>query len=111
MQMPLPRPLRLAAYDSAPAEPSMAEKEYEAMSKRVAEAKAPVAAIIDRRERQAAEYRQQYSIERLVAEYVKDRYDLVIDSREKVLYQTAGEVTDITDGIIALFKEKTKGTY
>lgn len=107
MQMPMPRPLRLP-YDSAPAEPSTADKEYETMSKRVAEAKAPVAAIIDRRERQAAEYRQQYSIERLVAEYVKDRYDLVIDSRDKVLYQTAGEVTDITDGVIALFKQKTK---
>ena len=110
MRMPLPLPMRALRQpsDSAPPEPSAADKEYEAMSKRVAEAKAPVAAIVDRRERQAAEYRQQYSIERLIAEYVKDRYDLVVDSRENVLYQTAGETTDITGGVLALFKEKTK---
>lgn len=106
MQMPMARPH--FPYDSAPAEPSAADKEYEAMSTRVAEAKAPVAAIVDRRERQASEYRQQYTIEGLVGEYVKDRYDLVVDVRDKVLYQTTGEVTDITEGVMALFKEKTK---
>ena len=110
LRIPRPPPSRILRLpdDSAPAEPSAADKEYEAISKRVAEAKAPVAAIIDRRERQAVEYRQQYSIERLVAEYVKGRYDLVVDTRDKVLYQTAGDVTDITDGVVALFKEKTR---
>jgi len=107
LQRPLPsRTLRLPG-DSPSTEPSMADKEYEALSIKVAEAKAPVAPIIDRRERQAAEYRQQYSIEGLVAEYVKGRYDLVIDTRDKVLYQTAGDVADITEGVIALFREKT----
>jgi hypothetical protein len=108
LQVRMPPRLLPIPYGAAPAEPSTADKEYEALSKKVAEAKAPVAAIIDRRERQAAEFRQQYSIERLVAEYVKDRYDLVIDSRDKALFQTAAETTDITDGVIALFKEKTR---
>jgi hypothetical protein len=82
--------------------------EYEAMAKRVAEAKAPIAAIVDRRERQAAQYREQYSVDRLVAEYVRDRYDLVVDTREKVLYRTADEVPDITEGVLTFFKEKAK---
>ena len=93
-------------------EPPPADKEYEALSKRVTEAKAPIAAIVDRRERQAAQYREQFSIERLIAEYAKDRFDLVVDSsddrfsRSAVLYRTAGEVMDITEGIIALMKVK-----
>jgi hypothetical protein len=112
MQMPRPtRPLRLPS-ESARPEPSAADKEYEAMSKRVTEAKAPIAAIIDHRERQAAQFREQYSIERLIAEYVKDRFDLVVDSSDErfshsaVLYRTAGEVPDITEGIITLMKAK-----
>ena len=44
----------------------------------------------------------------MIGEYVKDRYDLVVDSSEKVLYRSAGEVPDITEGIIAFFKEKSK---
>lgn len=84
------------------------DKDYEALSKRVAEAKAPVAAIVERRSRQAAQYREQYSINPLIGEYVKDRYDLVVDSNEKLLYRSAGEATDITEGVLAFFKEKTK---
>jgi len=110
MGVPLPmRSLRLPPGSGQP-EPTPANKEYEALSKRVAEAKAPIASIVDRRERQEAEFREQYSIERLIAGYAKDRFDLVVDSsderssRSPVLYQTAGEVTDITEGIIALLK-------
>jgi hypothetical protein len=50
----------------------------------------------------------------LIAEYVKDRFDLVVDSsderysRSAVLYRTTGEVLDITDAVIKLFKEKAK---
>jgi hypothetical protein len=44
----------------------------------------------------------------LTAEYAKDRYDVVVDSREKVIYQNTGDAIDITEGILALFKEKTK---
>jgi hypothetical protein len=105
------RPLRLPPGFGQAESPS-ANKEYEALSKRVAEAKVPIAAIVDRRERQAAQYREQYSIERLIAEYAKDRFDLVVDSTDErlshsgVLYRTAGEVTDITEGIIALIKAR-----
>lgn len=89
-------------------QPSAADKEYEAMSKRVAEAKAPIAEIIDRRVRQAAQIREQYSVERMIAEYVKGRYDLVVDAQEKVLYRAAGDVPDITEGVISFFREKAE---
>ena len=45
---------------------------------------------------------------------MKDRFDLVVDSSDErfshsaVLYRTSGEVLDITEGIIKLFKERTK---
>jgi len=112
MGVPPPRRPLWLPVGSGQADAPPANKEYEALSRKVAEAKAPIAAIVDRRERQAAEYREQYSIERLIAEYAKDRFDLVVDSsddrfsRSVVLYRTAGEVTDITEGIIALMKAK-----
>jgi hypothetical protein len=90
------------------AEAPATDKEYETLAGKVAEAKAPVAAIVERRNRQAAQYREDYSIDRLIAEYVRDRFDLVVDSNEKVLFRSAGEVPDITEGIITFFKEKTK---
>ena len=98
--------------DALPPETEAKFSEYEALSKRVTEAKTPIAAIVDRRERQAAQYREQFSIERLIAEYGKDRFDLVVDSsderfsRSAVLYRKAGEGVDITEGIIALMKAK-----
>ncbi|MBA4149236.1 MAG: hypothetical protein H0X66_14070 [Verrucomicrobia bacterium] len=84
-----------------------------ALSNRVAEAKAPVAEIIDRRARQSTAYREQYNIEKLVSEYANDRFDLVVDSsdqayRSPVLHRTATEVLDITDGILKFLDEKTK---
>jgi hypothetical protein len=78
------------------------------LAKKVAEAKEPVAAIVDRRNRQAAQIREKYSVDRLAAEYAKGRYDLVVDSNEKVLYRSAGEVPDITEGIITFLIEKAK---
>jgi hypothetical protein len=87
------------------AEAPATDEAYEALTKKVAEAKAPVAAIVDRRARQAAQYREQYSVARLAAEYAKGRYDLVVDSNEKVLYRSAGEVPDITAGIITFLIE------
>jgi hypothetical protein len=83
-------------------------KDYEALSQRVAEAKVPIAAIVERRSRRASQYREQYSVERLLAEYVKGRYDLVVDSGVKVLYRSAGEVPDITEGVLAFLEEKAK---
>lgn len=105
--------LRLPPRASASEVPTP-DGDYEALSKRVAEAKVPIADIVDRRSRQASQYRDQYSTDKLIAEYVKDRFDLIVDSsderfsRSAVLYRTTDEVLDITDGIIKLFKEKTK---
>jgi hypothetical protein len=87
--------------------------DYAALSKRVAEAKEPVAEIIQRRDRLSSELRNQYKADDLIAEYAKDRFDLVVDSsdagfsRSGVLYQEGGEVTDITEGVLKLFREKT----
>ena len=95
-------------------EVSVPDENYEAFSNRVAAAKAPLADILERRSRQALQYRGQFSTESLIAEYVKDRFDLVVDSsdermsRSAVLYRTNGEVLDITDGVLKLFKEKVK---
>ena len=90
------------------AEAPAKDEDYEALAKKVAEAKEPVAAIVDRRSRQAAQIREKYSVDRLAAEYAKGRYDLVVDSNEKVLYRSAGEVPDITEGIITFLIEKAK---
>lgn len=82
--------------------------DLETLSKKVADAKAPIAEILERRGRQAAEYRAQYSTDQLITEYVGNRYDLVVDTAGKVLFRSAGEVPDITEGILAFFKEKTR---
>jgi hypothetical protein len=90
------------------------DRDYETLSNQVAEARAPIADIVDRRSRQASQYREQFTADKLVGEYAKDRFDLVVDSsdqvfsRSAVLYRTSGEVLDITDGVIKLFKEKAK---
>jgi hypothetical protein len=95
-------------------EPSTSGETYEALSNRVAAARAPIADIIARRGRQESEYRSRFSAEKLIAEYVQGRFDLVVDSsdehisRSAVLYRTNGEVLDITEGVLQLFKEKTK---
>ena len=79
----------------------------------MAEAKAPIADVIERRNRQASQHRNRHSTDQLVAEYVKDRFGLVVDSSDEhfsssaVLYRSADEVLDITDGVIKLFKQKT----
>ncbi len=108
--MPFPPP----GYASPVSTNSSAEdREFEALSKKVAEARVPVAAILDRRNEQSAQYGNQHSTEKLIAEYAKDRFDVIIDSSDdrfsrSVIYHTNGEVIDITDGIIRLFKEQTK---
>ncbi len=99
------RGFRLPPRIGAPEAPAT-DKDVEALSQRVAEARAPIADIVERRSRQAARFRDQYPVDRLVAEYVKDRYDLVVDSNEKVLYRSAGEVPDITEGIITFLRRK-----
>ena len=58
-------------------EPSTPDETFEALSNRVAAARAPIADTIKRRGRQGSDYRSQFSTEKLVAEYVQDRFDLV----------------------------------
>ena len=90
------------------------EKEYLALSVRIEQARGPIASILERRYRRAQQFRNQYTPDKLVADYVGDRFDLVIDSSDQysfnkpVLHQSSGEVLDITDGIIKLFKQKSK---
>jgi hypothetical protein len=94
--------------------PSPSDPDYEALASRVAQAKAPIAEIIDQRNRRSTEFRAQFTADKLVSEYAKGRYDLVVDSsdqifsRSPVLYRTTGEVLDVTDAVIRLFKEKAK---
>jgi hypothetical protein len=93
---------------------SGADETYEALSNRVAAARAPIADIVERRAQQASQFRDQFSTENLIEQYVQGRFDLVVDSsdismsRSPVLYRASGEVLDITDGVIKLFREKTK---
>ena len=109
---PLPAPAPTPA--PPPPAPTEAEKEYEALARRVAEAKAPVAAIVERRSQLAAKYLSETFLEELVSEYAKDKYDLVVDTQDKdayfksVLYHAAREVPDVTVGIIQFFRSKPK---
>lgn len=83
-------------------------KKIEELSQKIADAKAPVADIIERRDLQNAKLHEQFQSDKLIAEYVKGRYELVVDSNEKVLYCTNGEVPDITEGVLAFLREKAK---
>ena len=82
---------------------------YGKLAATVAEARRPVAEIIERRARRSNEL--QYPIGELVEEYAKDRFDLVIDRAAleySVIYRRTPEVTDITQGVIDLFRAKQK---
>lgn len=101
------RPLR---YDSP-----NTNSDYIALSNKLVEARPPIASILERRSQTAARLREQFAADKLVAEYAKDRFDLVVDSsdmsfssRSSVLYRKSGEALDITDGIIKLLEDKTK---
>ena len=102
---------RFSAHPPGSAAPAT-DKDYEALTQKVAEAKAPIADIIDRRSKQASQYQSQYTTEKMIAEYVKNRFDLVVDSSSPggsaVLYRKSDEVLDITDGVIKLFKDEVK---
>ena len=88
--------------------------DYILLSNKVVDARAPIAEILERRNQTATKYREQFAVEKLVAEYVGGRFDLVVDSsdaqfsRSPVLYRKSGEALDITDGVIKLLNEKTK---
>lgn len=115
--LPLPASLPTPPRPPDPPAPTAEEKEYDALVRRVAEAKAPVAAIIERRAQITAKYFNPQLLEQIVAEYMKgqkDHYDLVVDvshdssSSRTILHRTAGEVSDITEGIIQFFRDREK---
>jgi hypothetical protein len=94
---------------------AMTNTDYLTLSNQVAEAKMPVADIIDRRAHQYSEFYNEIKVQDLVAEYAKDKYDLVVDSSDeqfssqsKILFRKSGDATDITEGVIGLLKEKMK---
>jgi hypothetical protein len=88
------------------------ESDFLAMSNRVEEARAPIAGILEHRDQMQAGYRDDDdTVEQLVAEYVQDRYDLVVDSgyqNRNILFRTGSDVPDITESVIKLFKEKAR---
>ena len=94
----------------------VSEKDLLVLSARIEQARGLIATVLDRRAREADKIRNQYKPEKLVAEYAGNRFDLVVDStdlyfspsRGPILYQSGGEVLDITDGILKLFSQKTK---
>jgi hypothetical protein len=102
-------PQRIGAPDA-----SVSDQDYQTLSNQLVEAKAPITEILERRSRQSLQFRDQYKTDQLVSEYAKDRFDLIVDSSDArfaqspVLYRTNGEVLDITDGVVKLFKEKAK---
>lgn len=116
LRMPPPPP-SLTSPQTTPArsvaqETAASYAEMLALSNRVAEAKAPVAEIVERRRQQSAQYRAQFTTDQLIAEYAKDRFELVVDASENrfsptVLYRTTGEALDITEGVLKLFRQKT----
>ena len=108
MSMRMPMPMMVMRPGELPPEPTAEQKDYAALAKKVAEAKEPVAEIVDRRNREATQLREMYSVERLVSEYVKGRYDIVVDTDHKVLYRASGEVPDITEGVLKFFRDKQK---
>ena len=107
-----PRPMA-GRFDLSEPPPAATEedKAYQAMARRVAEAKAPVAAILDRRTQVTMEYYAPAFLNRLIADYAKDRYDILLDSTpEKSLYRAAIETReiDITEAVIQFFCDREK---
>ena len=89
------------------------DKDYQALSEKVEAARTPIAEILQRRTQIYSQVNNQFKPEQLIAEYVKDRFDLVVDASEmsfnssSVLYSHSGEALDITEGVIKLFRDKT----
>ena len=114
--VPTPAPAFAPPPTPAPAAPPLteAEKEYEALSRRAAAAKGPVAAIVERRSQWAAKYHGREFLGKLVADYAQDKYDVVVDSSEDrsydrtVLFHTISVTPDITEGVIRFFRSTAK---
>lgn len=96
----------------SPTEDTNREAQYEALLERVGQARAAIQPTLNRRDQEAQQIRRQYTPDKLVAEYVGDRFDVVVDSsyansmNSPILYQKSPEVVDITDGVLKLLEEK-----
>lgn len=121
MAMPRPTPMLLPppplrTPSAEPPAPTEEEKTHADLTRRVAETKAPVAAIVEPRSELSTKYHSPKFLEQLIADHVKQKelYDVVVDSsndysyERSVLYRTATEVPDITEGIIQFFRDKEK---
>ncbi len=89
------------------------DQDDESLSEQLERARVPVTDILEHRSQIETQYHNQYKPEDLIAEYVKDRFDIVVDSSQAsfsesgVLYSHSGESLDITAGVLKLFKDKT----
>jgi hypothetical protein len=90
-----------------------AGKEREELARRVAEAKVPVATIVDRRSHITARYNTGDFLERLIADYVKGRFDHVVNAEPRhnsggrtIFFRTTVAATDITDELLQFFRER-----
>lgn len=116
MQMAINNPRRHVYY---PPPPNLAvtpptDSDFAAMSNRVEEAKKPIADMLEQRDQMQVVYNaDDDTVDQLIAEYVKGRYDLVIDSsfpNGTVLFSSYEDVPDITEGVIKYFKEKARSS-
>ncbi|MGZ4963328.1 MAG: hypothetical protein ACXWBP_10335 [Limisphaerales bacterium] len=94
--------------------PEPKDEEYETLAKQVEQAKAPIAGVLARRDQLMAKYHDVYTTEKLVSEYAKGRFELVVDSgwggsKTSVLFSAGGEVLDITAGVLESFDTKVAG--
>ncbi|HYG22989.1 MAG TPA: hypothetical protein VEH04_09420 [Verrucomicrobiae bacterium] len=86
---------------------------YEELMAQQEKARLPIASVLERRQRASEEIRTRYTVNGLVAEYARDRFNVVADSSDRfsnhagLLYQSSGEVIDITEGVLKLFQQKT----
>lgn len=88
-----------------------ADREREELARRVAEAKAPIAAIIERRNQISTRYNTSGFLENLVADFVKGRFDLVVNAgahapERTILYRASVNAPDLTDELLQFLRER-----
>lgn len=100
-----PQPPRFAV-PPPPSYPVGFEPGLEALKRNLAAAKAPIADFIDQSEAISTRYTGSEALSKLIAAYAQDRFDLVVDRNEKVLYAGRSEPPDITEALIKFFRER-----
>lgn len=90
------------------------DKDRDQLVQRVAEAKAPIAAIVERRNQINTHYILGGFLEKLVADYAKSRFDLVVNAESRyssertILYRASVSAPDITDELLNLLRERER---